>query len=401
VVELPSAVVIGLDSITGLHAARSLARQGVRVIGIVSDRRHPCARTNAPEMVLLAPREGTGLVDVLQGIRAWIGTDAVLMPCTDLSVLTISSARELLRASGFRFVLPDHGALMGLLDKARFVERAAAAGVAIPQSRVVRHGDDVETALDGVPLPVVVKPAIKTDRWLQATREKAFRAADRPALASVLRQAFSWTDEVVVQEEIPGPESLLATCNLIVDEDGAPKHEFVSYKLRQWPPGLGTACLAESVADPDVAALAARTLTALGFRGLGYVEVKRDPRSGTLVVIEANVGRLTGRASMAEGAGVQLTIAAYAQAAGLEPVPNAPQRQGRRRWVHLRRDLQSASRLMAQREMAPIDWLRSLVSVREEALFDVRDPLPFVADLGVGLAKLASARRASDGGGKR
>jgi D-aspartate ligase len=397
VVELPPAVVIGLDSITGLHAARSLARHGVRVIGIVSDRRHPCARTNAPDMVRVAPREGGGLVDALQRIRAGIGTDAVLMPCTDLAVLTISSARDILYASGCRFVLPDHGALIGLLDKARFVERAAAAGVAIPKSRVVRH-DDVESALGDVPFPVVVKPAIKTDRWLRATREKAFSAADRPALASVLRQAFSWTDELVVQEEIPGPESLLATCNLIIDEAGSPRHEFVSRKVRQWPPGLGTACLAESVADPEVAVLAARTLTALGFRGLGYVEVKRDPRSGTLVVIEANVGRLTGRASMAEGAGVRLTIAAYAQAAGLEPVPNTPQRADGRRWVHLRRDLQSASRLMARGELAPIDWFRSLASVREEALFDVRDPLPFVADLRVGLAKFASARRASHGG---
>jgi hypothetical protein len=41
----PAAVVIGLDSATGLQTARVLARHGVPVTGIAADPRHPCCRT--------------------------------------------------------------------------------------------------------------------------------------------------------------------------------------------------------------------------------------------------------------------------------------------------------------------------------------------------------------------
>ena len=51
----PPAVVMGLDSITGLQSARILSARGVRSYGVVASRRHWGARTNACTEVLESP----------------------------------------------------------------------------------------------------------------------------------------------------------------------------------------------------------------------------------------------------------------------------------------------------------------------------------------------------------
>ena len=57
-----AAVVVGLDSITGLQTARILAARGVPVYGVVADRRHWGARTNACVEVVESPLSGPELV---------------------------------------------------------------------------------------------------------------------------------------------------------------------------------------------------------------------------------------------------------------------------------------------------------------------------------------------------
>jgi len=46
-IDKPAAVVIGLDSITGLQTARVLAGHGIPVLGVVRNPHHPGCRTNA------------------------------------------------------------------------------------------------------------------------------------------------------------------------------------------------------------------------------------------------------------------------------------------------------------------------------------------------------------------
>ena len=59
----PQAIVIDLDGMTGLQTARILARHGVPVTGIASDPRHPCARTNVCEQVLITDTSSEALIE--------------------------------------------------------------------------------------------------------------------------------------------------------------------------------------------------------------------------------------------------------------------------------------------------------------------------------------------------
>ena len=90
----PAAVVVGLDNITGLQTARILAGRGVRVYGVAADRRHFGSRTNACVDVVESRLSGAELIDALVRLAPRLGPDpAVLMPCTDGAVWSLSQQR--------------------------------------------------------------------------------------------------------------------------------------------------------------------------------------------------------------------------------------------------------------------------------------------------------------------
>lgn len=109
-----------------------------------------------------------------------------------------------------------------------------------------------------------------------------------------------------------------------------------------------------------------RLFRSLEFHGLGYLEVKRDAASGTFRMIEANIGRPTGRSATAEAGGVELLATMYCDAAGLPLPARREQRYVGAAWIDLRRDLLSAAYHWRREELRPVDRLRSL-RARDEA----------------------------------
>ncbi len=391
--RLPFAVVVGLDCITGLQSARLLAARSVPVIGIAANARHFCARTRVVDRVVEAPTSGPGLVEALARLAAELPTSdpAFLLPCTDAAVLTISAERAAI-GPRYRFVLPDHTVVERLLDKVPFAELAAAHGLPVPATVVVRRSGDAERAA-ALRFPVVVKPPVKTPAWLASAGAKAIRVDDPADLGPVLERALAWSDSLLVQSWIAGSEDRLISFNGYLDRDGTTQATFMARKLRQWPPDTGTSSLGEEVRDDEARDVALRLFSVAGFRGLAYLELKRDERTGALGVIEANVGRPTGRSAIAERGGVELLLTAYADALGL-PLPAAREQTYRgARWIYWRHDLQAAAVRMRRGELSPVGWLRSVRGRPIEAVGSVRDPLPFLLDLAGALRSAVRAGR--------
>ena len=100
-----TAIVIGLDSPTGLQTARILADRGVPVIGIAGNLRHPCCRTRVCREIVITDITGPGLIQSLADIADRLGERPVLFPCTDLSVLMLSRHRAQVEPR-FHLLLP-------------------------------------------------------------------------------------------------------------------------------------------------------------------------------------------------------------------------------------------------------------------------------------------------------
>ncbi len=390
--DRPAAVVVGLDCITGLQTTRLFTERDIPVVGVVADRHHFCARTKLPVAIVEAPLRGPELVDSLVALGARLEHPGVLVPCTDASVLAISEGRE--RLGAFRFVLPDHEDVERLMDKVRFAEHAIATGLPIPPTAVLRSRADAEQAASSLVFPAVIKPGMKSPAWQAATRAKAIRVATPDELLATYDRVAAWSDVLIAQSWIPGPEDGLVSVNVYYDRTATARVTFVARKLRQWPLDTGTSSLGEEIRSPEAEAVARSLFGSVPYRGLGYVEAKVDERTGRLLIIEPNIGRPTGRSAIAEKGGVELLLSLYRDALG-EPLPEAiTQRFHGVKWIYWRHDLQAALVRLARGQLSPIGWWRSVRGQRIEAVFARRDPVPFVADVvnTVGFA-LSSARR--------
>jgi D-aspartate ligase len=384
-------VVVGLDSVTGLQTARTLASRGIRVIGVAGEAGHFASRTRACHRVVQADIRSDELIRALERLGPSLAGPAVLYPCTDLAVLLISRHRGRLEP-WYRMVLPPAEVLDTLADKVRFYEYCQRAGLPIPRTRILRSMNDVEEAAATLRFPVIVKPPLRSARWEGAGLAKVHRVSRPPELGPVFANLIPWADALAAQEWIDGGDADLFSCHCYFDRSSRPLVTFVTRKLRQWPPGIGMSSLAEECRNDVVRNEALRLFEGLGFQGLGHVEIKREAGTGRYFILEANVGRTTGRSAMAERGGVELLSAMYCDALGL-PLPSAlEQRYGGDRWVYLRRDVPSALVAWRRGQLSLRDWAGSWRGIRHDAVFSLRDPAPFWADLLDAAGRLIAGR---------
>ena len=204
-----------------------------------------------------------------------------------------------------------------------------------------------------------------------------------------------WVDELIVQQWIPGEVSDLYSCNCYFGVDGTVLATFVAKKLRQWPPETGQSSLGVECRNDTVLTETIRLFESVGYRGLGYVEMKRDAETGEYFIVEPNVGRPTGRSAIAEAGGVELLYTMYCDASGLPLPEKRRQEYGDVKWVHLRRDLQSATVAMGRGELTVGEWWRSIRGRKAFAVWSLSDPLPFVFDVLGTLRTLVRSQRSS------
>jgi predicted ATP-grasp superfamily ATP-dependent carboligase len=391
-----SAVVIGLDSLQGLQSARLLDRRGVRVVAIASRPDHPYCRTNTVDRVFTGSTGTSQLLDVLADVASETADRPVLIPCQDKSVRVLSDHAHQL-TSDFRMTLPPAGSINTLMDKASFLDHARSLGLPIPPSVVVRGPEDLEEALDTLSFPCIFKPVIRSQLWDANTKLKALVISGPSELRSTYERCASWADAFIVQVYIDGGADALYSFNGYFDRDGAPLATFVARKLRQWPPKSGSSCFGEEVRDDAVLELGLRIFDSVPYRGLGYLETKRDPRTGTQYLIEANVGRPTGRSAIAEAGGVELLYTMYCDTVGLPLPANRQQRYTGVKWLDLRHDIQAGFVQWRDGELRISDWMTSYRGPKVHAIASRHDPLPFLADMtsaaGMGLSRLWAGGR--------
>ena len=384
----PHAVVIDLDCMTGLQTARILARHGVPVVGIARDPKHPCSRTNVCERVLFADTRSDELIEVLGKLGPDWKRKPVLFPCSDLSVLGLSRNREILQY-WYELLLPEPYVVEMMLDKFSFLDYAQKEGHPIPKTFFLQRRADAERAAHQLSYPCVLKPPMVTQQWKEFTTAKAFKVFSPEQLLAVYDRCSGWADMLLAQQWVEGTDASLYSCNCYFDARSEPLVTFVSRKLRQWPPEVGTSCLAEECRNSVVLEETVRLFRNVGLRGLGYVEMKKDPATGQHFIIEPNIGRPTGRSAIAEAAGVELVYSAYCDAVG-RPVPaNREQKYKGAKWIYFRRDFQSALHYWRRGDLTLGAWWRSLRGPKKSALFSWTDPAPFCLDLYKGFTRLS------------
>lgn len=376
----PPVVVMGIDCATGLQTARRFDERGIEVIGIATNARAPFARTRSCSRIVTAEPDPESMAAALFDLAKQLEGRAVVVPCTDLAVIGVARHREALHRH-FYMSVPSESVIRQLMDKACFADFAARHDLPIPDTHVIRSRADAARAAREIPYPSVFKPSVKTPVWSRQASGKTLIVESPDDLLAVYDRFARCADAFVVQELVRGEDIQHFTCDGYFGEDGDPLATFSTRKLRQWPPAVGQGCLSVEFRNDEVRDEAIRLFKKAGHRGQGYLEAKWDARRGRHVIIEANVGRPTGRSAAAERAGVELLMTMYCDLVG-EPLPvERTQRYVGVKWIYIRRDLQACTRLLLGRQAGPVAILRSWKGPFAFALFAAQDPVPFLADL--------------------
>lgn len=177
-------------------------------------------------------------------------------------------------------------------------------------------------------------------------------------------------------EFIQGDDDMSCTYNAYMDEYGQPLVGLTTRIIRRFPTNMGQACYEVVDRSPDVAALGLTLFRAIGLRGIGCVEFKRDRRDGELKMIEVNA-RFIGPDRLLVAAGVDLAAVSYDRLTGRRVSPSTTYRTGLRLWFPKNDFLAFRERRRAGTMMFA-QWAASLLQRRHLPLLDWRDPAPDV-----------------------
>jgi D-aspartate ligase len=371
------ALVMGADY-RGLGVVRSLGRRRIPV-WVLKQGGHLVASTSrfVQRSVPWPTRDDNTEIDQLLHLgKEHALKDWVLFPTDDHAVALISRHHEVL-APQYRISVPPWDQLRALCDKRLLHQTAQQLGIHQPWTVWPRTREELG-ALD-CPFPVILKPAIRLRRNNLA-HPKAWRVANRESLLALYDEAaqLMGPGNLMVQEIVPGAgEGQVSYA--AVSRQGRPLASIVVKEMRQYPRDFGQfSTFVESVDEPRVVDPAVRLIKFLRFTGLVEIEFKQDPRNGEFKILDVNP-RVWGWHTLSRRAGVDFPHLLWLLLHG-QTVPEVRGRSGVR-WMHTTADAPIAMHEMWRGRLSFREYLRSLKSPRESAIFAWDDPAPGFLDL--------------------
>ena len=375
--KLPGAVVLGGDY-QGLGVVRSLGRIGVPVLVLDDERsisRFSRYATLALRVADLRTAQATveTLVDIAHRyhLQGWL-----LYPTRDEQVAALSLYRDALCPT-YRVPAPAWEIVQFAWDKRKTYDLARQLNLPIPRTWIsssFRGLDDLD-----LPFPLVLKPAIK-ENFFYRTRAKAWQVRNRAGLRDRFRSAtrFLPPAEILLQEFIPGDgRHQLSYCAFFKRGKGV--GTMVARRRRQHPHDFGRAStFVETIELPAVETLAERFLNAINYYGLVEVEFKMDQRDGQIKLLDVNA-RTWGYHALGSTAGVDFSRLLYVDQVGGH-VEFCRSRPGVS-WVRLLTDLPTGLLDILAGRLRSWDYLRSLRGFHTEAVLNLEDPLPALAEV--------------------
>ena len=368
VVEAP-ALVLGGDA-NALSVARSLGRSGVPVYTTFGDSHAAHSRYIRENLDMRSYSQDYALL--LRDKAAELAGAAVFA-CSDDAVEAVATHRA--RFAGiYEFERNRPELQLAMLNKQRTLELARDLDVPIPRFWCVDESTDLEELGATLPYPVIVKP-FDTFAFRKVFKRSYLRADNKHELLGLVAQARFNEMDFMICELIPGADDCACSAYTYMDETGEELFSLTKRCLRRIPNNVGAGTFQITTDLEDVREMAQRFFRGLGWRGFGNLEFKRDPRDGSLRVIECNA-RFTAVHEQLAAAGNDLSLLSYRHMTGQEIAPLRRNRQRVAIWSP-RVDFH-AFREHRARTGAPFSsWLRSLAAAKLVfPVFSLRDPEP-------------------------
>ncbi len=316
----------------------------------------------------LFPERLSGLL--LQHAKEWKG--AVVIPTNDEAISSLGLFHDTLDP-WFQPAIPPLESIPYVLDKSKMLQAARIVGMQLP----LCYGPASESGVSDqdFSFPVVVKP-VKASEFSAKFGEKLFVANNSLELQNYCRLLKTSGSEGEVFDLVPGPDSSIYAYCVYVDQHCDPVAECTIRKLRQTPPFLGIARVAELTGNiPLIREQSMELIRHIGFRGLAVLEFKKDARDGTFRFFEIN-GRSVLYNSLLRKANLdvaKLIWSDYGEGRVKKTEPAAWPGV----WIHLHADILRTLQNFRREQLSIKDYLRPYGRQKTFAVWSRHDPKPF------------------------
>lgn len=358
----------------GLVVIRGLGVMGVPIIGVYYNEgdmgyvsKYVTERIRAPH-----PEESEEeFVELLIKSASRFG-GGLLIPTDDTTVAVVSRHKSRLD-DHYKVACTEWEITKQFIEKKHTYALADAIGVPAPKTMVPQSVDDVRNYAQAVQYPCLVKPS-QSHLYYEHFGEKMVRVDNLDQMLSVYQQAAEVGLEVMLQELIPGDDSLGVSYHSYSWDDKT-LVEFTAQQIRNGPPDFGSPRVMLSKQIPEVLEPGRKILKAMGFYGFSCIEFKLDPRDGVHKLMELN-----GRHSRAEildiRCGINFPWLQY-QHLIHDELPTASDFEEGVYWIALERDLGYSFKYREQEKYSFSEYLKPYLSPHKFATLDLRDPKPF------------------------
>ncbi|MFJ1702658.1 ATP-grasp domain-containing protein [Kitasatospora sp. NPDC088346] len=277
------------QSHSAVGAVRTFGRLGVPVHAMVEDRLTPTAVSRYLTRAVVAPSTGCEppgqLVAAIREAARAVGRRSVAVATDDeAAVLLAEHAEEL---APFLLLPPvPPGLPRRLADKGELARLCAAHDIPTPRALAPRDLDELRASAREWGYPVVLKNVGSFSRLRRPAVGATTVVSDERELLAVCPAGS--VPSVLVQEYLPPEHAEDWFTHLCCGPGGEPLAVFTGRKLRSWPPGAGITTRARAVANPELAALAARLCRQIGYSGVADLDWRLDLRDGRYKLVDFN-----------------------------------------------------------------------------------------------------------------
>lgn len=313
--------------------------------------------------------------DLLLGASHSGLSGSVLFACSDDAVAFLANHRKELDQT---YLLDDFDPTLHLamLDKQKTLELARSTGCPAPRVWKADTREDVGRIPSDCLFPVIIKP-IYSHLFQRAFGRKFFVVHSHQEMADRVSESLNHGLRVMVCELIPGLDSVVTSSYYTyTDRQGQELFRFTKRVLRRYPVFGGGGSFHMTQWLPETAEMGERFFRGIGFRGLGCVEFKRDPRDGLLKVIECNP-RFTGAHELLVRCEMDPAFLIYCSLTN-RPLPRVDSYEENLGLWYPVRDLKAFLRLRSQGDLSTLQWLRSVSGKQVFPFFSLRDPWPSI-----------------------
>ncbi len=279
------------------------------------------------------------------------------------------------------FVIPSAEAVKRVLDKTEFSHFCAHEKLPAPQSWSPVSAKQVESCIDQIRFPAVIKPifahkAEETRFNNKGKFAKMILVNSEVELCWYFSVLAKQGATVLIQECINGPDNEhYSYCSYRNSEN----KELVSFCIRKhriYPVHGGAGTFAEVIDDDEIVEIGRSAVEKLNYKGVSSVCFKRDTTTGRLMIHEIN-GRFPMVHSASQMSGVNIPLIVYQDTIGTSSQAVSINNKCSGKWILLNSDINAYRGYSELDELSLLAWLTSLFQVRYCVEFDMNDLRPF------------------------